>query len=118
MSLSVENLALLNQTAGVMMRVEEKDGRQRYAGFARQDAAFHDRIMQFAGNELIRRTLALQHAHFHIFRLMFHTRVTEEALEEHAAILSAFAARDPQAARRAMHTHIERCRDRLLAAFD
>lgn len=93
------------------------DPRQRYAAFARQDAILHDRILELAGNELIRRTLAHQHTHFHIFRLMFHASVTEEALDEHEAVLSAFAAGDGKAARRAMRDHIERSRDRLLRAF-
>jgi DNA-binding GntR family transcriptional regulator len=66
---------------------------------------------------LICDTLSHLHIHFHIFRLMFHARVTEEALTEHEAILSAFAAGDPLAAERAMHEHIERSRQRLLMAF-
>ena len=49
---------------------------------------------------------------------MFHWRVTEEALDEHQAILDAFAARDPEAAAKAMRLHIERSRDRLLPAFE
>ncbi len=74
--------------------------------------------MAFAGNELIRQTLTFQHTHFHIFRLMFHARVTEEALDEHDAILAALAAADPDAAEKAMRIHIEHSRDRLLPAFD
>ncbi|WP_225768867.1 GntR family transcriptional regulator [Inquilinus sp. Marseille-Q2685] len=108
----------LAEAAGVMSRPEGPDARARYSQFARQDAAFHDKILDVAGNELIRETLAHQHTHFHIFRLMFHSRVTEEALDEHAAILAAFSRRDPDEAERAMRTHIERSRDRLLPAFD
>lgn len=111
-------LALLSDAAGVMARREGKDDRARYSSFARQDAAFHDMILAFAGNELVRQTLTFQHTHFHIFRLMFHARVTEEALDEHEAILSAFAAADPDAAERAMRDHIEHSRDRLLPAFE
>jgi DNA-binding GntR family transcriptional regulator len=44
--------------------------------------------------------------------------VTEEALDEHKALLDAFAAGDAKAAAAAMRTHIERSRDRLLPAFD
>jgi DNA-binding GntR family transcriptional regulator len=111
-------LATLRKVAGVMSRKQEGDERLRYSAFARQDAVFHDRILEFAGNELIRNTLAHQHAHFHIFRLMFHSRVTEEALDEHQALLSAFAAGDGRAAKRAMRDHIGRSRDRLLPAFE
>lgn len=117
-SMDAERLALLGDAAGVMARREGKDERARYSTFARQDAAFHDMILEFGGNELIRQTLTFQHTHFHIFRLMFHSRVTEEALDEHEAILEAFAAADPDAAEQAMRVHIEHSRDRLLPAFD
>lgn len=113
-----ERLAVLQEAAGVMARREGKDERLRYSNFARQDAIFHDKIVEFASNELIRETLSHQHTHFHIFRLMYHSRVTEEALDEHEAILTAFSAGDPDAAERAMRVHIENSRDRLLPAFE
>ena len=113
------NLAALTEAAGVMgRRAKSGDERARYSQFARQDAVFHDMIVQTAGNELIRDTLAHQHVHFHIFRLMFHSRVTEEALEEHEAIIAAFEARDAYGAEQAMRAHIERSRDRLLPVFE
>lgn len=94
------------------------DRNTRYSRFARADAQFHDDIMRLAGNEIIRSTLFNQHVHLHIFRLMFHTRVTQEALEEHESLLAAFRAGDPEAAYQAMYVHIERSRDRLLSAFE
>lgn len=117
-AMDAARLAVLREVAGVMSRRQGGDDLFRYSAFARQDAIFHDRILEFAGNELIRHTLAHQHTHFHIFRLMFHSRVTEEALDEHEALLAAFAAGDGKAARRAMRDHIERSRDRLLPAFE
>jgi DNA-binding GntR family transcriptional regulator len=113
-----EKLTALREAAGVMGRGEGADERLRYSTFARQDAMFHDRILEYAGNELIRATLNHQHTHFHIFRLMFHSRVTEEALDEHEALLDAFAAGDASAAEKAMRIHLENSRDRLLPAFD
>ncbi|MDI7924755.1 GntR family transcriptional regulator [Ferirhizobium litorale] len=112
-----EKLAALREAAGVMARRTDTDERLHYSTFARQDALFHDRIMAFAGNQLIREMLSFQHTHFHIFRLMFHWRVTEEALDEHQALLDAFSAHDPEAAEKAMRVHIEHSRDRLLPAF-
>jgi DNA-binding GntR family transcriptional regulator len=94
------------------------DRNTRYSRFARADALFHDEILKIAGNEVIRATLFNQHVHLHIFRLMFHTRVTQEALEEHESLLAAFRSGDAQAAYDAMHVHIERSRDRLLSAFE
>ena len=113
-----EALQQLTEAAERMSRAGGRDERGRYSQFAREDAAFHDRILAMAGNELIREMLAHQHTHFHIFRLMFHSRVTEEALDEHADILAAFSRRDPDEAARGMRMHIERSRDRLLPAFD
>lgn len=117
-AMNAERFALLHETAGVMARGEGDDERLRYSAFARQDGVFHDSIMKFAGNGLVQEMLAFQHSHFHIFRLMYHRRVTEEALDEHQALLDAFAAADPDAAAAAMRVHIERSRDRLLPAFD
>jgi DNA-binding GntR family transcriptional regulator len=111
-------LAVLREMAGVMSRGKAADEQMRYSTFARQDAAFHDRIMLYAGNELIRETLAHQHTHFHIFRLMFHSRVTEEALDEHEALLAAFESGDGKAAKAAMTEHIRKSRARLLPAFE
>lgn len=104
--------------AGEMSARSGGDERLRYSAFARQDAVFHDMIMEFAGNDLIRETLTHQHTHFHIFRLMFHSRVTEEALREHDALMAAFAKRDGAAAEQAMRDHVKRSRERLLPAFD
>jgi len=122
-------LAALNMTPGDLKGLETcaaDMGRgeapvsrtSRYSRFARADALFHDAILKIAGNEVSRHALADQHVHLHLFRLMFHTRVTQEALEEHESLLAAFRAGDPMAAETAMRDHISRSRDRLLAAFE
>ncbi|MBR0554573.1 GntR family transcriptional regulator [Ciceribacter sp. L1K23] len=122
-------LAAVNMTPEALERLETSaadmgngeapvDRNTRYSRFARADAQFHDAILKIGGNEVIRSVLSNQHVHLHIFRLMFHTRVTQEALEEHENLLAAFRARDPQAAFDAMRIHIERSRDRLLSAFE
>jgi DNA-binding GntR family transcriptional regulator len=117
-AMTAERLAVLHELADMMSGGSDEDARRRYSAFARQDAVFHDRILEFAGNELIRHTLAHQHTHFHIFRLMFHARVTEEALTEHQALMDAFTRGDGAAAAAAMHDHIARSRQRLLPAFE
>jgi DNA-binding GntR family transcriptional regulator len=110
--------ARLQQLAGVMAVNDSTDDQLRYSDFARQDADFHDAILDFAGNGLIREALRMQHTHFHIFRLMFHWRVTAEALEEHEALLDAFRGQDASKARVAMQAHIHNSRTRLLPAFE
>ena len=122
-------LAALNMSAEALADLEASamdmahggapaDRNARYSRFARADAHFHDQIMRIAGNEVIRSTLASQHVHLRIFRLMFHTRVTQEAMAEHDRILAAFRVGDAPGAAAAMREHIERSQDRLLAAFD
>src|SRR5262249_51006631 len=113
-----DRMRKLRETAERMRKLAGRTERLSYSGFARFDADFHDQIMESAGNELIRDTLAHLHTHFHIFRLMFHARVTEEALTEHEALLAAMAAGDAPGAERAMRGHIERSRQRLLRAFE
>jgi DNA-binding GntR family transcriptional regulator len=107
----------LQETADRMRKLDSQKGRQSYSGFARLDADFHEQIMEVAGNELIRETLSHLHTHFHIFRLMFHARVTEEALDEHDTLLAALRSGDAEGAAGAMRAHIERSRERLLMAF-
>lgn len=115
---SDERMRRLRETAERMRKLAGRRERSSYSGFARFDADFHDQIMEIAGNELIRDTLAHLHTHFHIFRLMFHTRVTEEALTEHETLLAALSSGDARGAERAMREHIERSRQRLLRAFE
>src|SRR5262249_42558301 len=105
------------ETAGLMGKLSSCKERLSYSGFARLDADFHDQIMEIAGNELIRDTLAHLHTHFHIFRLIYYARVTEEALGEHESLLAALSAGDGAGAERAMRRHIEHSRQRLLVAF-
>lgn len=112
-------LALVSEAMAEMGRGEPPVERNsRYSRFARADARFHDAILRVAGNEVIRSALFNQHIHLHIFRLMFHARVTQEALEEHEQVMAALEARDESAAHAAMRTHLERSRERLMPAFD
>ncbi len=114
-------LESLQQLAGVMAADDGADdgadAQLRYSDFARQDAEFHDKILEIAGNGLMRDVLRMQHTHFHIFRLMYHRLVTAEALDEHEALLDALRRADPKLAREAMHVHIQNSRTRLLPAF-
>lgn len=112
-----EQMRKLRDTAEQMRKLDSTRERSSYSRFARLDADFHDKIMEIAGNELIRHTLTHLHTHFHIFRLMFHARVTEEALIEHESILEAFSSHNELGAERSMRDHIERSHHRLLPAF-
>ncbi|WP_211206620.1 GntR family transcriptional regulator [Wenxinia marina] len=114
-----EAMARIEAAAADMEKGEQPvDRNSRYSRFARADAHLHDEILKAADNEIVRQALNDQHIHLHIFRLMFHSRVTQEALEEHERLLAALRARDADAAFEAMRDHIERSRDRLAAAFE
>jgi DNA-binding GntR family transcriptional regulator len=112
-----KNVRRLTDTAEQMRRLDGSRERRKYSAFARLDADLHDQVLEIAGNELIRETLAHLHTHFHIFRLMFHARVTEEALSEHEGLLVALSSGDEDGAERAMREHIDHSRRRLLMAF-
>nr|WP_272212672.1 GntR family transcriptional regulator [Marinicella sp. W31]MDC2878585.1 GntR family transcriptional regulator [Marinicella sp. W31] len=117
--LTPEKLERIVSAAADMEKGEQPVTRNsRYSRFARADAHFHDEILKVADNEFARQALNDRHIHLHIFRLMFHSRVTQEALEEHERLLAAFRAGDADAAYNAMYDHIERSRDRLAAAFE
>lgn len=118
LNLTPESLARIEAAAADMEQGEPPvDRNSRYSRFARADAHFHDEILRVADNEIVRQAINDQHIHLHIFRLMFHSRVTEEALHEHERLLAAFRAGDADAAFQEMHDHISRSRDRLAAAF-
>ncbi len=118
-NLTPDSLQELEEAAADMGHGEAPvDRNSRYSRFARADAHFHDAILKIAGNEVIRQAFADQHVHLHLFRLMFHSRVTQEALEEHENLLAAFRAGDGARAQAAMHEHISRSRDRLMLAFE
>lgn len=119
LNLTPESLSRIESAAADMETGEQPvDRNSRYSRFARADAHFHDEILRVADNQFARQALNDQHIHLHIFRLMFHSRVTQEALEEHERLLAAFRDGDSDAAYAAMHDHIERSRDRLAAAFE
>jgi DNA-binding GntR family transcriptional regulator len=85
-----------------------------YSEFARKDAEFHALIAEASGNMFLSDSLAKLHTHVHIFRLVFHTRVTTEAIDEHAEILAALLRGDAAASKKAMRAHITASRDRVL----
>ena len=118
-NMTPEALAELEAVAADMQNGNPPvDRNSRYSRFARADGHFHDAILRIGGNNVMRQVLSGQHVHLHIFRLMFHARVTAEALDEHERLLVAFRSADPSAAEEAMRDHIRRSHDRLLLAFE
>jgi DNA-binding GntR family transcriptional regulator len=117
-ALSDADRAALQDYQEAMAEPSSGDARLAYGKFAKWDAAFHARLAMAGGNEIIAETLARLHTHVHLFRLLFHSRVTEEAISEHAEILAALNAGDPDAAHAAMKRHILRSQARVAPIFE
>jgi DNA-binding GntR family transcriptional regulator len=100
-----------------MQELSQLEGLDAYAQFARLDMAFHDQIAVSAGNELLVDALSRLHTHVHLFRLLFHARVTGAAMDEHQTLVGAIRARNPAGAEAAMRAHIEQSRDRFRAKY-
>ena len=96
-----------------MATLSQHQGLDAYAQFAQLDMAFHDQIAVSAGNALVVEAQSRLHTHVHLFRLPFHARVTQSAIDEHKRLLAAITARDPDGAEAAMREHIEGSRDRF-----
>lgn len=113
-----EGIELLDGLAADMAApVAQSASSLAYASFSRLDTQFHDQIALAGGNSFIRDSLARLHTHVHLFRLSSHPHITELAVDEHRAVLSAIRLRDPEAAAYQMRRHIEASADRFRLSF-
>lgn len=110
-----EELAALDQA---MATPNSDDSKRAYSQFALLDAKFHNLIATASGNRLVAEALARSYAHMHLFRLRYHSVVTEGAVQEHAAIMKGIIAGDGQAAKEAMEEHLLRSLGRWKPFFD
>ena len=108
----------LASLASTMAHPASDDAKLAYGKFALQDACFHAWIAAHAGNDLAADALTRLYAHTHLFRLRFHSKVTEAAISEHAKIVKALSSGDAAAARGAMESHIMKSRARMTPFFD
>lgn len=115
---SCEQVRHLRRLLDEMAGLTEGDELAAYGAFGLRDAAFHDLLAQSAGNQAIREALARLHTHVHLFRLSYDSQVTFLAMGEHEEILTAVAARDPDAAAYAMRQHILLSGDRFRRLFE
>lgn len=108
----------LKELAQSMTDLTGADTKLAYGKFAMMDAKFHAWIAEHSGNELSADALSRLYAHTHMFRLRFHSQVTENAIHEHAKIVAAISSRDPVAARSAMIEHISASRERMAPFYE
>jgi DNA-binding GntR family transcriptional regulator len=117
-SLSEADRATLEKLHAAMGMPSSDDARLAYGKFATWDAAFHAQIAGAGRSDLIAETLARLHTHMHLFRLLFHSRVTEEAIREHEDVLTALKSGDPAMAHAAMERHILFSQRRMAPIFE
>ena len=89
-----------------------------YKKLGQADAQFHQAIVDSAGNEVLSEVYASKHTHLLMSRL-FHERPDAGSpaggvMDEHRAVLAAYEAGDGRAAERALVSHLEQSRRRLL----
>jgi DNA-binding GntR family transcriptional regulator len=87
----------------------------QFAQFTAGNAAFHDIIAKAADNRFLFDAIHRLHSHHRLAQLYLHRGIVDAApaLDEHAAIVEAIAARDAEAAAELMRRHIERSRGEL-----
>lgn len=90
------------------MRAPSKDDEKlAYGKFAHWDAQFHRIIAVAGGGQVMAETLERLHTHMHLFRVRFHSQVTEEAIKEHEELLEALIDGNADRARAAMKRHLQ-----------
>lgn len=91
-----------------------------FRGLVDHDARLHQLILSAAGNETVESAFERMHCHLHLSRLVYNQQLPlgEETAAEHATLVAAIIARDPDAAEQAMSAHLTSARDRVLNAFD
>jgi DNA-binding FadR family transcriptional regulator len=111
-------IAVMTSALG-RMRDEAEAGVEPRAG----DEAFHNAIAQACGNEVLSDTVSSYWSARHgpLFARLgdyFDNPASwNAALVEHAAVLDAIRAHDPQAAREAMHEHLKKATSRYSASW-
>jgi DNA-binding GntR family transcriptional regulator len=121
-SLAARQAALLSSTAQleeIEAAADSPTGVEEHLLVATGDERFHRAIGQAAANEFLRDALARLHSHLHLYRLYRNAKVVQEAtLHEHELIVDALRRRDADAAERAMRTHLEESRARIVELIE
>ncbi|MES2401597.1 MAG: GntR family transcriptional regulator [Pseudomonadota bacterium] len=90
-----------------MFEPSKDDEKLAYGKFAHWDAHFHRLIALSGGGQLMAETLDRLQTHMHLFRVLFHSSVTQEAIKEHEELLDALITGHADRARTAMKRHIQ-----------
>ncbi len=113
-----EQVGDLDALQAEMSRFRPSEILGHYGLFAQKDSEFHSQIASISRHQLGQETLSRLPIHLHLFRLVFHARVTDEAIEEHANIINSLRKRDSKAAVNAMKNHLMRSKERFAPALE
>jgi DNA-binding GntR family transcriptional regulator len=100
---------LLARIADNMLEQERAARQADGVMFSRQDHAFHDILLSDLGHQRVKAVLQAARGNLDRTRLFLlrTPRRQAESYLDHVAIVEALKARDPEAARRAMHRHLD-----------
>lgn len=98
------------------MRAHKRD----FEAFVAADARFHQEVADAAGNALLDQMLQSTRSLLRVWaeRAVHDSRQATTTCTEHAAVVTALRARDPDRAAAAMSTHMDSATSRLLAAVE
>ena len=112
------DLTALREAANLPDPVPGANGFAGIAAFTAQDARFHHRLAEQAGNRMLYEAVVRLRSHLHLFRLHFPTSHHGPSASEHHHVVDAVVAGDPDAARAGMRAHLLSARDRHLPFFE
>ena len=97
----------LRSLVSAMFEPSGDDEKLAYGKFAYWDAHFPRLIAVAGGGQMMADILDRLHTHMHLFRVLFHSSVTQEAVKEHEELLDALITGQADRARTAMKRHIQ-----------
>jgi DNA-binding GntR family transcriptional regulator len=92
----------------------DDDSYEDYKALSAHDQRLHQLILHIAGNVAVEQAFDRTHCHLHFFRLTYNQTSGAAALAEHREIVDAMISGKTAQARKAMVSHLETARDRLL----
>lgn len=115
---SAEAVASMRRATDTMAALRETGQAYRqYRHYLDQEQAFHQALVDSAGNPVIARDYRDLHLLLSVARLSVTpdsgNMGSDDAVQEHRAVIAAFEARDPQAAEAAIRGHIGSAQERM-----
>ncbi|MEA5364342.1 GntR family transcriptional regulator [Amycolatopsis sp., V23-08] len=114
-AMSDSRVAALEAELATCPAAPADDAYSDYKALTAHDARLHELILHLAGNVAVEQAFARTHCHLHFFRLNYNQPFGEQTIAEHRTIVDALVAGSASGARKAMTTHLEVARDRLVS---